>query len=349
VDANPYTTLMVAALREAGLRVALVPPRKYLPLWDLVAGRVRADLVHLQWQHGYFTGRNALFGALNSLLFFSQCLLLRTRGVRFVWTVHNLVNHERRQAAWEVKAGRLLARLVDAVIAQSPSAATEVAAAYRLPIGAVTLVPHAAYPVPRAPEPGDTPRRDPSTGCALLCFGSIRPYKGVPDLIRAFAVIDHETARLTIVGQPHSPALERELRAAAEHDARIRLVLERVEDRELARHLRECDVAVLPYTAVLTSGAAIMAASAGRGLIVPRLGSLADIPADAAIHYESADPRGLETALRQALRMDAEARAAMGRAASSYAHQTSWPRVAERLARIYRDVLARGRGESGDG
>ncbi|HUF10571.1 MAG TPA: glycosyltransferase [Rhodothermales bacterium] len=335
---NPYLGLLVEALRKEGIVVESLKPGSF-PFLRLLSGVDRNDVVHLQWQHGYFLGRNLASAVIRSVLLFLQIFPLKVRGVRFVWTVHNLVNHERHLARWELLASRVLARTVDRVVAHCNRAATELASAYGLDRRRILVVPHGhfgdAYPPPIAR--GDARRQLGLTESAtmMLFFGQIREYKSVPSLIEAFLRVKPSTAHLAIVGEPKPPSLAEEITAMASDEPQITLRLEHVDPETLVRYISASDVVVLPYVRSLTSGASILAATMGRPIIAPRLGCMAEMPEGAAIFYDESGVDGIEAALLKSFEAPLDA---MGRIAADYVAQHSWSCVAKQLVGIYNEI-----------
>src|SRR3972149_1297484 len=82
-------------VEERGLEVTVVSrwPRRYpiVGAW-LAAGR--PDVVHLHWIHDFLGGSKGVPTARNVRWFDWQLRVLRARGVRIVWTAHNLKAHE---------------------------------------------------------------------------------------------------------------------------------------------------------------------------------------------------------------------------------------------------------------
>lgn len=344
-DTNPYQKLLASSLEALGLRVQLArSSRRFFSLWGLVLEYGRPDVIHLQWHHKYFKGRSLPWAMLRTALFYLQWLTLRLLGVRFVWTVHNVVNHEKHQAGWELLACRLLARVADGIIVHCAVARPIVAAAYRIAPERLHVVPHGHYAdwYPPAP-PKEEARRTLglSADARIVLFsGQVRSYKGLDRLLETFATLEDESVRLILLGEPRPASLGRSLSAQAAADPRVVTCFEFIDNDRLINYLGACDLVALPYGASLTSGAAVLAASYGRPALVPRLGCMSEFPPEAAILYDPEAPDGLRMALEYALSAPLEV---MGAAAKSYIEQFPWSLVAARTLAVYYSALAHGR------
>ena len=110
--------------------------------------------------------------------------------------------------------------------------------------------------------------RNPTPG-RLLFFGQIRPYKQVEALAVAFRGAADDSLSLHVVGLPKSEELGLSIKRAAEGDQRISLDLSHADDRELAREIGEAELVVLAYQEMTNSGAALLALSLDRPVLVP--------------------------------------------------------------------------------
>jgi len=103
----------------------------------------------------------------------------------------------------------------------------------------------------------------------LLCFGLLRPYKGVESLLAAFASVDDPSLCLRIVGSPTTADLREAVLAAASGDRRIAARLEYVDDATLREEVAAAELVVLPYRELHNSGAALLALSLDRPVLLP--------------------------------------------------------------------------------
>jgi glycosyltransferase involved in cell wall biosynthesis len=346
---NPYLEVLAASLQAAGLTVRMPPFYPVLPLWSAVAVFGKPDVIHLHWPHPYFVSDKPagwLRGRLRTIEFFAQIIALRWLGVRVVWTIHNIVNHDQVQAKWEMGACKLMSRFADEMIVHCTAAAPIVAEAYGVPVDRLVVVPHGHYAESELyPQP--IPKREardvlglPRDEKILLFFGAVRRYKGLDKLLETFGSVVADRCRLILLGKPTPVKLADSLAALAQRDPRTRTRFEYVDKQLLAQYIDACDVVVLPYLDSLTSGAAVLAASRRRSVLQPRLGCMQEFPEDAVFHYEVDDPDGLRKALEWAIHTEQTEMEAMGRKAYKYVEEYPWSHVARETVRVYELAMA---------
>lgn len=267
---NPYSELLYGALlrRDPELRVDEFTPRRLL--------RGRYDVWHVHWPE-----LMAQRGIVRTALFALLVVWARVRGTRLVWTAHNVEGHGRAHPRLERRLMTWLSRRVDGLVALSEGgrkAALERYPHLRRAHGVV--VPHGHYVDRYACTMGREQARTllglDGSDNVFAFVGRIRPYKNVEGLIGAFRALDDPRARLVVAGEPDGE-LDGRIRRAAVGDERIVLHLRSVPDDELQIFLGAADLVVLPYERVLNSGAALLALSFGRPVLVPDGPAMADL------------------------------------------------------------------------
>lgn len=341
---NPYQRLLAAGLSEVpGVDAVAVHawPRRgaFLGAW-LAQGR--PDVVHLHWIHEFLGGGAGRPSRRNVRWFEWQLRLLKARGVRIVWTVHNLRGHEAGDDPLDARAHRSLIERADAVILHCEMAREALIELYHPSAAAQArfhVLPHGSYVEHYDVDADAAAARAslglPPTGRVFAFVGAIRGYKGVGELLHAFTRLAlGPNDRLLVCGKPLPRKLGRELEERAIADPRIVLRLERIPEEDLTGILRAADAVVLPFRDILTSGSAILALSHGRPVIAPALGCLPEtLPADATLLYDPAAPDALRAALRTAASADLRR---MGERARAWADALVWGPIATETARLYR-------------
>src|SRR4029077_4742774 len=270
VRGHPYCDLLYRTLAARG--VALAASAELSPRWLLRHVR-EVKVLHLHWPEFYYRSGGGVT-ARSVTGFIAALLLARLLRYRVVWTVHNALPHERhvvdRALRWLLL--RSARRVVHAEAARAALPQTRRPAA---------VVPHGHY-IGCYPDELSAEDARRALGLALsdrvfVCFGQLRAYKGVGALLDAFARLPGQSLHLVIAGRPATDADAEAVHTAARRDARVQTHLEFVSDPDVQRFFKAADFAVLPYRDVLTSGAALLALSFARPLVVPRRGCLVEL------------------------------------------------------------------------
>ena len=114
----------------------------------------------------------------------------------------------------------------------------------------------------------------------VLFFGTIRPYKGLEDLLSAFDQLTPDEARrleLHIVGETWEGwTLPLRMIEQMRHRDRVRLTNRYVSDDEVNQAFADADLVVLPYRRSSSSGPLHIAMAAGLPVVVTAVGGLVE-------------------------------------------------------------------------
>ena len=300
---NPYHAELEKALRSLGIKV-LCPQSLKCLCEDCRDGVEKVDLVHVHALPQFGWSPVALRGYV---AFYQRLVWLRMMGVRLVWTMHNLDNHESQDRRIENLVARLFAPQMEAIIVHGKSAKQIVESRWdQRACIPVHVIPHGNYIGSYKNEIGAEPARAHfgfgDSDLVFLFLGKIRPYKGVVGMVNAFRFHAEPSARLIITGAPMNQEICNEVAHAIEGDPRIRFLPGHVADDDIQLYMNACDVVVLPYRRILTSGAAVLAMSFGKPCIAPRTGCVTDMLEEkGAIFFDPTVSGDLERALRKAI------------------------------------------------
>lgn len=327
---NPYHTEMFRGLNSAGIEPEAIRGGLKPLLKKALHGE--GDILHLHWVHGPATSSTAFRAILRVVLFVFAILIWRLRGKKVVWTVHNLANHEKQRLWLDRWNSLVVAWLAHVVLVHGETARSIVARTFRLPEAKVRVVFHGNYATTVDAQYLDYRHE----GIRFLFFGLIRSYKGIPDLVSAFQRLEGNH-QLHIVGMIKDEALRREIETIASDDSRISLKFTYVSNDDLAELLAWCDVVVLPFREILTSGSLLMALTAGRPVVIPHAGVLTEYATNrCAFFYDPSSPDGLFGALRTATETEDIGKKAA--AARERALDFDWTAIGVHLAHIYQGV-----------
>ena len=302
--------------------------------WCWHAARTPCDVFHAQWWSLPLFPVTATFVAT-----------MRRRGKPIVLTLHNVVPHE--PAPRFERATEWLCNRADRIFVHGARNREQAMERYGLPASRVVTVPFGASPPPPITDtPAEARARLglPAYAPLILFFGIIRPYKGLHDLIEAFASIAraHPAARLVIAGKPWedwAPYAER-IRARGLEE-RVITRLEFVPQDEVQLYYRACDANAIPYTHFdAQSGVGTLSLAHAIPTVVTRTGALPDwVDNQPEWVVPPEDPVALGDALGAILSDLPAKRAAFEALAARMRETTSWGHVAETHLEVYRQAL----------
>jgi len=341
---NPYQRLFSQSLEAAGVRVVRIPNRRFMPIH--FALRHRTDLLHMDWPHSFYVGRNRLATRIKRAMYAMG--LARLRHHPLVWTAHNLARHDAPDTGDETEMIQRLIDCCNGIVVMSRAAEQLLRGTYRLAERTrVAVIPHGhyigAYPNDVSRPAARAELDIPPNARVVLLPGRILPYKGADLLVKAFAQVARPSDVLLLAGPTSDPRLAAELSALAEKHtpagAEVRVAGGLVPDERLQVYFNACDVAALPFRSILNSGTLLLAMSFGRCVVAPRAGSIPEVACpEAYFGYDPDDADGLAGALQKAL--DQGDLLQRGRAAKQFARDHyDWKDIARRARQLYETIL----------
>jgi glycosyltransferase involved in cell wall biosynthesis len=224
-----------------------------------------------------------------------------------------------------------LVRFADHVVVTTPSYGQQLSR--HVPPERLSVVPWGVHHERYA---GSLHKPEPFT---VVFLGQIRPYKGLPVLLKAAEGL--ASARFWIIGNGHQ--------VAANHALAQRMGLENVEflgtlpDKEVVERLQKAHSIVLPsVTRSEAFGIALLEGmAAGCVPVASYLPGVADLVGNEGVTFPPGDARSLRVLL-QRLNEDVEYRSNLGRLAQVKAQLYSWERVIFEYDRVLRHLYTRG-------
>ena len=136
----------------------------------------------------------------------------------------------------------------------------------------ISIVPHPPYS-DFPPASGALPRE---AALELLCFGLVRPYKGIDIALEALALSGLDDVRLTIAGEVWDGAAELDrLAALPEVAGKVEFRSGYQSDQDAAELFQRADAVLLPYRSITGSGVLAMAHHYRRAVVASDLPTLA--------------------------------------------------------------------------
>jgi len=285
-----------------------------------------ADVIHFQW-----LPVQQIDGAL------------LPRGRPRVLTAHDVLPREPRRG--QLAAQRRLYERMDAVVVHSEHGAARLRDEARVDPARIHVIAHGAFAHATCAPAGAAlpPELTSPSGPVVLCFGLMRPYKGIDVLLDAWRALERPSgSELWIVGMPRMDLTN--LRDGAPPGARW--VPRYVPQGELAAVFRRADLAVLPYREIDQSGVLFTALAFGLPMVLSAVGGFGELAATGAVELVPPDDHAALAGVLLSLLGDPERRARMARAASLAASPDGpygWDTIARRHLGLYHALLDRPR------
>jgi glycosyltransferase involved in cell wall biosynthesis len=191
-------------------------------------------------------------------------------GVSRIVICHNVLPHERTPLAAQLT--RSVLRHADTLVIHAPQQRDELLALGVDP-ARICDAYHPRFRVAGGPCSAPAAR---DGELRLLCFGAVRPYKGVEDAVAAMSLVDGSlSVRLVVAGRFWNGTAR--LAALVERlgvGERVELRDGYVPDHEVGLLFEWCDAAILPYRSATQSGVVQLAFAHGRPVIATAVGGL---------------------------------------------------------------------------
>jgi len=214
---NPYQETLGEALRKQGFDVGKVHTLRKVRFFPILRSikSAKPHILHLHWTDPYLACDNWMKAVVLTFRFFLEILIVKCMGIKMVWTIHNLFQHEGRIRG-ERFVNKILVGLSNQVIVHAAFSKSEVMKAYGLAKRVkkkINIIPHGHFIDVYENSVSQNESRqklgiDPKN-VVFLYFGMIRPYKGISRLLRAFKNMNYSNINLLIVGEPKSDELKK--------------------------------------------------------------------------------------------------------------------------------------------
>lgn len=194
---------------------------------------------------------------------------LRKAGIWVVMIVHNAADHE--SSGWKSRLLDWQIAGADALVTHGQELAEQLRANHHAQPIAVSLHPsYCDYPQPQQVLPRER-------GLELLCFGLVRPYKGIDIALQALAASGLQDVRLTIAGENWDNGVQiKQLIENLGLGDKVEVIDRYVSDDEASELFSRCDAVLASYRAVTGSGVVALARHYRRPVIASDLPGFRD-------------------------------------------------------------------------
>jgi glycosyltransferase involved in cell wall biosynthesis len=303
---------------------------------------LKADIIHLHWIENFIRTPGSF---LSTILRFTFWIVLFTSSKyllkkKIIITLHNIEPHEKTYPQLEKFGFKSYLDIADSVIVHNEWSKKEISRKYGGTEKKTYVIPHGNfigyYPNQISKKEARDKLGIPQDVFTLLYFGKIRRYKGLDLLLEVLEDLKKEEVWIIICGKPEDQEIKDKLQKFIGKYPQCSLNLNYISDNEIQIYMNACDVGVLPYQKITTSGSLFLFGSFKRTIIVPNAESIEEVVGDYAIYYKADSKNNLEKAIFEAKN---------GRLAqkneSMYKQmlKLGWDDIAEKTAKIYKNVI----------
>lgn len=335
---NPFQRRFYGAVRDSG-DVSVVPlslKRLLLP------HHIRnLDIIHFDWLHSHFKHRQYF---IRTLKFWSTLRTLdRCKSQYYFHTFHNTISHDSfLRPDVEKKLMNSILRRMDALVGFTNATLKVMASDFPETQSIPKFkIPHGHYIDDYGPPVADARLKLEinSSTPVVLFFGGLRKNKGITDLLRVFPAVYEKTgAHLLVAG---GGANESTLSALREPKPWLTFHNKFVPKSDVPLYFSAADIVALPFRSILNSGSAILAASMGKCMVVPKFDSVIEpLLKPATITYEPNSIESLADTLTQSTLIKRDRLLDLGKQSKEHVrHSLDWRKIGIKTVDAYQQLI----------
>lgn len=329
---HEYVRRLKGHLEKRGVSVVLLKPFHYSSFTNLlriIFFRLKGyRIIHVHWLYIFPFGF-----VMRGFYYFCKGL-----GIKVVWEMHNILPHgygenDKKNCRWFYEKS-------DAIIFHSEHDIQRAKDLLKTDTDKIhTIVPHGnfdgSYENTVSKKEARRRLNLPDNARILLCFGFIRRNRGYEYLIEAAK--DMKNTIVVIAGKSEDKDVCKKLLTYEKKLLHLRVFVKWIPDEEIQYYFNACDVVVLPYTDITTSGVIPLAYAFSKPVITTNIGSLKEVVKDdTGIVVPAKDVGALRNAIENIFNRDL---LAMGKSAYEYSvNEFSWEPNAKKIIELYEVV-----------
>jgi beta-1,4-mannosyltransferase len=276
---NPYAKNLINSFSENYNFINANKPSK-TGIFDILKYILKIDFVFLNWIEDLTDRRG---GIIQSLAFIFIIKILKIKGVKIVWTLHNKLSHFNKYLFIKRILKKAMIKNSNYILTHSTEG---IEYANYLSGGIPLNIRYLPHPVQRR-KPGKVPELI----YDIIIWGNIIPYKGIDKFLEfLFSKNCEHKYKILIIGQSDS---EQYLNRLKKFENKNIIIENRfINESELIGLIRSSRIVLFTYTktSVLSSGALMDSLGLGPEIIGPDTGAFADLASLNVIHiYRNLD------------------------------------------------------------
>jgi glycosyltransferase involved in cell wall biosynthesis len=268
---NPFQYELVRYLRQQGMVVNV--GTKY-PLGSTFRAlqQHQPDIIYYDWVHSFILGKSLLWSWIKSLIFVFEITYTRFfYRAKMVHTLHNLQNHAGLWLSLEKVFYGFFLRNCTQIRVYSEETKKGAIERFGLKSERIKVIQDLPYHLYYENKIGKIESRKRlnlnENDFVYLFFGELKPYKGVDNLLKAYAEMAQPTDRLIIAGKSYDAAYFASIKQQADTIPGVSIYHRFIKDEEVQVFFNAADVVVLPFIRIDHSGSVDLAMSFGKPVI----------------------------------------------------------------------------------
>jgi glycosyltransferase involved in cell wall biosynthesis len=268
---NPFQYELVRYLRQQGMTVTI--GKKYsLGSTFRALHQHQPDVIYYDWVHSFILGKSLLWSWIKSLIFVLEIMYTRFfYRAKLVHTLHNLQNHARLWLGLEKVVYGFFLRNCSQIRVYSEETKKAAIERFRLKPERIKVIQDLPYHLYYENKIGKIESRKRlnlnENNFVYLFFGELKPYKGVDNLLKAYAEMAQPNDRLIIAGKSYDAAYFASIQQLADTIQGVSVYHRFIEDEEVQVFFNAADAVVLPFVRIDHSGSVDLALSFSKPVI----------------------------------------------------------------------------------
>ncbi len=275
---NPYYTMIGEELISRGIDFKYI--NDYQKIEEIL--EKRPILVHFHQPEPYYHAENKEKTLIKANEFLEKLRNIKINGAKVVFTMHNLVPHNRKFQDIDEMVNRELCKLSDRIVVLG-QCAKEILVDTGVNTE-ISVINHPSYRGYYGPIPNKNQTRKeldlPTNAMIFGNVGHIKPYKGLEFIIEAFTKFSDlqkssKQLVLCLVGSAHDNAYIKFIQE--KYSKKNILIINRdLSDSDLIKFVSVMDYSVFAFKDIWASSSVVLSISYGVPVIVPELGCMSE-------------------------------------------------------------------------
>lgn len=339
---NPYQKLLYKEIRNKNYTIAYyfyhLFGKKNIPwIHPLIVWRLKGySIFHLHWITPFRSPiENNILRYMFFLYFILFIISIKILGYKLVWTVHNLLPHEKIFPN-EWNALRFLSKMSNVKIVHSQHTIKQMGR-NNMSIDNTYIIPHGNYINIYLNNFSKEKSRKilaiDQKEFVYLFFGQIKKYKGIDILIKEFSNLTKKYKNITLIiaGECFDKDVQELLKKKIK---KIIPVIKHIPQKDVQIYFNAADIVVFPFRRITTSGSLLLALSFKKPVLYTYNDAFKELPDDIGYTFDITKSNDLYLKMETSIKCDKLGE--FSKNAYNYASTLNWSAIADKTIELYK-------------